>query len=164
MAPDNYKLEFENEWVRLSRVIYKPGDTLPEHDHPALNTVYVYLTDGGEVRFGHKKFPAAKRPPVKAGAVRYAKANQETHDTVYAGHQRSEYFRVELKTAVPPQNRYGRMAADSATPIEGEQVRIERLSCAADCAPSKWASVVVRIHERTGEFLLPGSAVPPGKI
>lgn len=160
LAPNNYKFEFENEWVRFSRVLYQPGDTIPEHDHPAVNTVYVYLTDGGEVRFGHKQFAAAKRPAVKAGAVRFAKANKETHDTAYLGDSPSEYFRVELRTKTSPYIRNERIAADSTVPIDNEQVRIERLSCARPCPAVTAPSVVVSIDDRSGRYLPPGATVP----
>lgn len=163
LAPNNYKLEFENEWVRLSRVIYKPGDVIAEHDHPAVNTVYVYLTDGGEVRFGHKQFAAAKRPAVKAGAVRFAKANKETHDTAYLGDQPAEYLRDELRTKTSPYIRNERIAADSTTPIDNEQVRIERLSCTSPCPATKLPSVAVSMDDRSGRYLPPGSSVPTAK-
>src|SRR5688572_7282865 len=97
-APDNYKLEFENDWVRVSRVTYRPGDKLPVHEHPALPTVYVYVTDGGPIQFGHQQFAAARRGAVKAGQIRFNKGNKETHTTEYLGDTPSEYVRVELKT------------------------------------------------------------------
>jgi hypothetical protein len=49
----NYSLELENAYVRVSRVKYS-GEPLPEHSHPSIPTVYVYLTDGGPIRFIHK--------------------------------------------------------------------------------------------------------------
>jgi hypothetical protein len=52
-APENFQLEFENAWTRVSRVTFRPGDKIPEHDHPAFPTVYVYLTDAGPARFSH---------------------------------------------------------------------------------------------------------------
>jgi hypothetical protein len=162
LAPQNYKLEFDNAYVRLSRVIYQPGDKIPVHDHPAWNTVYIYLTDGGEVLYGHQQFEGAKRPAVKAGAVRFARANRETHTTTYLGDQPSEYFRVELKTEVPEFVTNARIAATSSTAIDNPQVRIERLSCAAHCPPADWHSVVVSIDDRSGRYLPPGAAVPTG--
>ena len=52
-ASKNYRLEFENESVRVSRAMFAPGDKLPVHDHPGNPTVFVYLTDGGPIRFTH---------------------------------------------------------------------------------------------------------------
>ncbi len=34
VAPDQYKLLFENEKVRVMEVTFKPGDKIPEHSHP----------------------------------------------------------------------------------------------------------------------------------
>ncbi|MBL8213500.1 MAG: hypothetical protein JNK87_22470 [Bryobacterales bacterium] len=163
LAPRNYKLEFENEYVRLSRVTYAPGDKVPEHDHPAWNTVYVYLTDGGPVVFGHKTFAPAKRPAVKAGAVRFARVNRETHDTTYLGEQPSEYYRVELKTKMPPDLTGGRIAAGAFSDINNGQARVERIVCAGNCQPSPLPTVVVDVASRTGRYLEPGAAVPDSK-
>jgi hypothetical protein len=46
ILPKNYSLEFENDYVRISRVKYFPGDKLAVHSHPSIPTVYVYLADG----------------------------------------------------------------------------------------------------------------------
>ena len=35
VAPQAYKLEFENEWVRVTRVHYGPFEKIPEHYHTA---------------------------------------------------------------------------------------------------------------------------------
>jgi quercetin dioxygenase-like cupin family protein len=42
--PKHYKLEFENDQVRVTRVHIGPHETAPMHEHP-LNRVTVYLTD-----------------------------------------------------------------------------------------------------------------------
>ncbi len=41
--PAHYKVDFENERVRVLRINYKPGETSVMHDHP--DGVVVYLTD-----------------------------------------------------------------------------------------------------------------------
>ncbi len=133
VAPDNYKLHFENEWVRVSRVSYRPGDKLPVHDHPALPTVYIYVTDGGPIQFGHQEFAALRRPPVKVGQIRFNRGNKETHTTEYLGDTPSEYVRVELKTEpVDLPRREIRIAAEDEKPFENGQVRIERGTCSCD--------------------------------
>src|SRR4051812_42115184 len=80
--PKNYVLEFENQYVRISRVKYFPGDNLPVHSHPSLPSVYVYLTDGGPIKFIHitPKF-TTERPAVKTGSVRFNRNFRiETHE------------------------------------------------------------------------------------
>jgi quercetin dioxygenase-like cupin family protein len=42
--PKHYKVEFENESVRVLRISYAPGEKSVMHYHP--NSVAVYLTDG----------------------------------------------------------------------------------------------------------------------
>lgn len=61
----HYKLEFENDRVRVVRVRYGPGEKSVMHDHPAL--AVVFLTDH-HVRF---TYPDGKTEEVsgKAGQV-----------------------------------------------------------------------------------------------
>jgi len=44
VAPKNYKVEFENDQVRVVRVKFAPGETVPMHEH-ATNRVAVGLVD-----------------------------------------------------------------------------------------------------------------------
>jgi hypothetical protein len=50
--PDSYKLQFENDWVRVVKVTYAPHMKLPAHSHTTWATAYVYLNDSGPVIFG----------------------------------------------------------------------------------------------------------------
>ncbi len=125
----NYTLEFENDYVRISRVRFSPGDRLPVHSHPAIPTVYVYLMDGGPIRFIHKtpKF-TLERPAVKVGGVRFNRnAQVETHEVEYLGDAATEYLRIELKTEPGPRHRDARLRTDADFPWEDPQVRISRV-------------------------------------
>lgn len=53
VAPENYQKLFEDEYFRVSKATYRPGDKIKFHAHPLTATVYVYLTDSGPVRFFH---------------------------------------------------------------------------------------------------------------
>jgi hypothetical protein len=75
---DPCKLEFENEWVRVSRVAYAPFGKAKTHDHPAYPTVYVYTTDGGPIRFRHNDGIEIDRGSVKAGGIRFNRGNGGT--------------------------------------------------------------------------------------
>jgi hypothetical protein len=124
--PRNYQLELENEYVRVSRVRYFPGDKLAVHAHPSIPTVYVYLTDGGPVRFTHvtPKFTVERRA-VKAGGVRFNRnAKTETHETEYMGDAESEYLRIEMKTTPGPPHPDARLRTAADFPWEDPQVRI----------------------------------------
>lgn len=79
--PDHYKVEFENDQVRVLRITYGPGEKSVMHEHP--NSVAVFLTDiqaqftfpdgnteartskAGEVRLT----PATKHLPENTGAA-----------------------------------------------------------------------------------------------
>ncbi len=65
--PKHYKVEFENEAVRVLRVTYGPHEKSVMHAHPA-NTA-IFITDG-QVRF---TMPDGKTmdAPVKAGSTQW---------------------------------------------------------------------------------------------
>ena len=135
-----------NAWVRASLVTYQPHETAPVHEHPPTPTcVYIYITDGGEIRFKHMTgFKTSgyviTRPAVKAGAIRFAHSAPETHSVEYLGDAPTEYVRIELRTEpldtpirdvrIPP------AAMDPAKSavrkeFENGQLRILRVVCAA---------------------------------
>lgn len=102
VAPQAYKLGFENDWIRVVRVRYAPHEKLPAHDHPKRQSIFVYLNDGGPVRFKHVagdsgSFPAT-RPATKAGAFRLASGLSENHVVENLSELPSEFLQVELKT------------------------------------------------------------------
>jgi quercetin dioxygenase-like cupin family protein len=43
--PQHYKLEVENQWVRVIREHMAPNEKMPMHQHPAPGSVIVFLTD-----------------------------------------------------------------------------------------------------------------------
>jgi hypothetical protein len=148
--PRNYTLAFENESVRISRVKYSPGDKLPVHSHPSIPTVYVYLTDGGPIRFIHKTPKVTiVRAEVKAGQVRFNRnARVETHETEYLGDSASEYLRVELKTTPGPPHLDARLVDDADFPWEDPQLRIGRFHGLPPALPRP--SILVNLS--TGSF------------
>src|SRR5689334_13336066 len=81
VLPQNYKLIFENESVRVIRTHYGPHEKLAVHDHSRCPTVYVYLNDGPEVRFSHEEEKpfSLVRPSVKKGAFRVSPGRLEVH-------------------------------------------------------------------------------------
>src|SRR5450755_1151700 len=86
-VPANYKLILDNDYVRISRATFQPREKVPVHAHPTIPTIYVYLDDGGPIRFSHKtpQF-TLERPAVKAGSVRFNRNSQaETHEVEYLG-------------------------------------------------------------------------------
>ncbi len=104
VAGDPYRLVCENRWVHATRVTYGPYETAPAHRHPPTpTTVYVYVTDGGTMRFHHITGEhvagvSADRKPVQAGAIRFAHGAPETHSVEDLGGNPTEYARIELRT------------------------------------------------------------------
>ena len=141
VAPHAYKLQLENDWVKVARVHYDPKEKLPAHDHPRAGTVFVYLNDGGPVRFshieaGHPPFPLV-RPATVAGGFRLARAVFEHHEVENLSELPNDFLRIELKTEPLEANTFqGRFRPEPAdrtfqkVAFENAQVRIGRVACA----------------------------------
>src|SRR5215471_18010156 len=142
VAPRAYKLQLENDWVKVARVHYGPKEKLPAHDHPRAGTVFVYLNDGGPVRFSHIEadhppFPLV-RPATVAGGFRLARAVSEHHEVENLSELPNDFLRIELKTEPFEANTFqGRFPPEPAdrtfqkVAFENAQVRIVRVACAA---------------------------------
>ena len=90
--PKHYKIEFENDQVRVLRITYGPHEKSVMHDHPAGQVVY--LTDA-HVKFG---LPGGKSEEQsgKAGQTGWAPAGKHLPENVTD--KRLEAILVELKT------------------------------------------------------------------
>ena len=89
--PKHYKVEFENEQVRVLRISYAAGEKSVMHEHPA--SVAVFLTDG-QVKF---TLPDGKTQltPAKAGSAMWTPAGKHLPENV--GDKPFELILVELK-------------------------------------------------------------------
>jgi hypothetical protein len=155
VAPDDYKLELENRYVRLVRVTYGPHQKSPVHDHPGTPTVYVYTTNGGKMQISHEDGPMVERPAVQAGQIRFNRGMPEHHTMENLGDTRSEYIRVELKT-VPvdlPDKDVRLSPADAG--FENAMIRISRV---AGTGPERYASVYVVIGSGKTAFVPAGGS------
>ncbi|MGA9773831.1 MAG: hypothetical protein WBV94_32675 [Blastocatellia bacterium] len=141
VCPQAYKLQFENEWVKVVRVHYAPNEKLPAHEHTQTASAYVYLNDSGPVLFKHvgkEKF-AITRPATKTGSFRLYRAVQEIHEVENKSELPSDFLRVEFKTEpVDEQTMRGRFFREDypagenfqKVQFENEQIRVTRLVCA----------------------------------
>jgi hypothetical protein len=138
VAPQNYKMEFENDWVRVVRVHYGPKESVGPHDHSEYATAYVYLNDAGPVKFKHigLSYGAITRPDVKAGSFRLYKAVKEIHEVENISDTATDFLRVEFKTdPVEPNTLRGKYFREDASAdgnfekmqFENAQVRITRM-------------------------------------
>ena len=139
--PKAYKLQFENEWVKVVRVHYEPREKLPAHAHTETAAAYVYLNDGGPVLFNHidQVYGPVTRQPTKAGSFRLYHAVQELHEVENKSDLPSDFLRVEFKTEpLNPRSLYGRFYREQypagenfqKVQFQNEQIRITRLVCA----------------------------------
>ena len=89
--PKHYKLEFENDDVRVLRITYGPHEKSVMHEHP--NAVAVFLTDG------NAKFTlpdgSTQAPPMKAHATMFTSAGKHLPENT--GDKPFELVLVELK-------------------------------------------------------------------
>lgn len=98
--PGAYKLQLENDHVRVVRVHYDAGVKLAEHTHAAGTTVYVYLNDSDGVVFRHsgRSNRAVTRPAVRTGGVRVSTGGEEHHTAENPASTPSDFLRIWLKT------------------------------------------------------------------
>ena len=156
--PANYKVQFENAWVKVTSVRYEPMQKLPPHTHTPNPSAYVYLNDGPAVIFRHVggKGMAATRAATKAGAFRVYKGLEEVHEVENTGNAPSEFLRVELKTAASQPasfvGKFERPVAQNVEPLvhfNHPQVAITRVwiqsNEAADIAASAQPALVIAL-------------------
>lgn len=89
--PDHYKVEFENDDVRVLRITYDTGDKSVMHSHP--EGVVVFLTDGK----GKFTFPdnTTSEESFKPGLVIWTEAT--THQPENTGNKPFEIIQIEMK-------------------------------------------------------------------
>jgi hypothetical protein len=142
VSPDAYRLEFENAWVKVTRVVYAPKAVIVPHFHTARASAYVYLNDGGPIVFKHEGLPYAgvTRPATRAGSYRVYKGLEEVHSVENPTDVPSEFLRVEFKTVpLDEASLRGKFFRDdppatatgSRVQFENAQVRISRVHVAA---------------------------------
>jgi quercetin dioxygenase-like cupin family protein len=89
--PKHYKVEFENDQVRVLRITYEPGEKSIMHEHPA--SVAIFVTDA-QVKF---TTPDGKTQDAseKAGSTMWEAAGKHLPENT--GKARFEVILVELK-------------------------------------------------------------------
>ena len=87
----HYKVEFENEKVRVLRITYGPGDKSVMHSHP--EGVVVFLTDG----FAKMTFADGTSQEMKPKAGQVVWMGPEQHQPENLGEEGFEVIQIELK-------------------------------------------------------------------
>ena len=174
VAPNNYKLQFDNEWVKVTRVHYGPREKIPAHAHTEFAAAYLYLNDCGPVIFRHinEKYGDVTRPAVKAGSFRLFRTIKEIHEVENPNDMPSDFLRVEFKTVEdkkkPIQGKFHRedyFAGQDSIKVqfENDQIRATRFACAQGCslpALQRENSVAVLLTPaklQSGKMAEPGS-------
>lgn len=94
--PKHYKVEFENDKVRVLRITYAAHEKSVMHEHPA--NVAVFLTDGkAQFTMADGKVVQA---PVKAGTTQWDPGGKHLPENV--GDEPFELILVELKEKPAP--------------------------------------------------------------
>ena len=88
----HYKVDFENDKVRVLRIRYGPGEKSAMHGHP--EGVIVFLTDCD----GTFTYPDGKTEPIQAKAGETVWADQSEHLPENVSSKPLEVLLVELKS------------------------------------------------------------------
>lgn len=176
VAPQAYKPEFENEWVKVTRVHYAPHVKIPEHDHTETGAAYVYLNDSGPILFKHVglSYGPITRPATKEGSYRLYKSVKETHEVENPNDTPSDFMRVEFKTTEdkgkPLRGKFFREAYTASEnfekiQFENEQIRAVRVACAKACEVSAAAEPALIVALSPSRLKSAGKAgqLEPGK-
>ena len=91
VAPDHYKLLFENDRVRVMQVDMQPGDTIATHSHP---DHVAYLLSGGKFRL---TYPDGKTKEIEEETGKTMWINAETHAAENIGDTELRILVFELK-------------------------------------------------------------------
>jgi hypothetical protein len=137
--PSIYRVQFENDWVRVVRIRVPVNARVGEHTHPAGLMIHVYLNDADPITFTHTASYGGSitRPAVVARSYRVGHTREETHGVVNTGRGLTDYLRIEFKTMgmdsrkqripAPPLG----VATTSSVEVENAQYRATRITVAA---------------------------------
>ena len=95
VAPDMYKLIYENDRVRVMQVTFQVGEKVAEHSHP---DHFVYVLEGGNVKIT-KADGTVTDVELKVGDVVWI--NAETHWAINTGTTPVRLLVTELKEPKP---------------------------------------------------------------
>lgn len=94
--PEHYKVEMENDFVRVLRITYGPGEQSVVHEHP--KGVAVFLTDYN-VQFS---LPTGEEIPISGNKGQVIWSDGDKHQPTNKGTSPMELIQVELKNGKTP--------------------------------------------------------------
>jgi quercetin dioxygenase-like cupin family protein len=108
VAPSMYKLDFENERIRVMEVTFKPGEKIAPHSHP---DHFVYVLSAGKLKITHGDGTSADFEGV-VGANAWIPA--ETHYAQNIGTTEFRALVIELKEPAKAAAKAAEKAAEAA--------------------------------------------------
>ena len=156
--PEAYRLQFENDVVKVVRVEYAGGAKLPDHTHPAGTTVYVYLNDSEGVVFGHSGNTnrSVTRPPVKAGAVRVSSGPEEHHTAENRSTEASRFLRIWFKGDTSGARNVRARLSPTDNEVSNKQLRITRLKGGETVDATDAPALIVKVPSGDTEWVARG--------
>jgi mannose-6-phosphate isomerase-like protein (cupin superfamily) len=91
LDPKHYKVEFENDQVRVLRITYGPGEKSKMHSHA--EGVVVFLSDGK----GKFTFPDGKTQEMDFESGKVVWTDETTHQPENIGDEPFEVIQIEMK-------------------------------------------------------------------
>lgn len=101
VAPEMYRLLFENERVRVMEVTFKPGQKIAPHSHP---DHYVYVAEGGKLRLSKPDVDPAEIE-VKPGDVVWIAAEKHWAENIGTTQVRLIVNELKAKPAATEQKK-----------------------------------------------------------
>ena len=90
--PDHYKVEFENDQVRVLRITYGPGEKSVMHEHP--EGMAIFLTDGE----GKFTLPDGTSVETNFKSGEFSWMQEQSHQHENTGDKPFEVIQIEMKT------------------------------------------------------------------
>jgi len=127
--PEHHKVEFENDQIRIVRMVYPPGYKTPMHGHlPGVNVIL----SGAKVHTWNKSGDEADAE-TESGAVAWSDGTA-VHSNQVQGDRTLEIVRVEIKKngkqalSLPADDAVKVDSEHSKVELENEQVRVVRFT------------------------------------
>jgi quercetin dioxygenase-like cupin family protein len=166
VAPNQCKVAFENEYVRVLRWTEGPGDKVPMHEHPALVSVSL---SASKTRFTTSD---GKTREADARAGQSTWSDPEKHSSENLGTAPGEVIQVELKkrpdaamTAVPASQDAVRVDPKHyKVEFQNDRVRVLRIHYGPkekSVMHTHPASVAIYLTDVDGKFTFPDGKVAP---
>ncbi len=145
--PEHYKVEMENDFVRVLRITYGPGEQSVVHEHP--KGVAVFLTDY-KVQF---TLPSGEEVPIAGNKGQVRWSDGEKHQPSNTGTAPMELIQIELKDG-----------ATSTFDMKAAKAEIDKKNRKfMDLISQKDAAGLAQLYTNDGQFMGANMTTSKGK-